>query len=123
VALRLLGLVEAVAPGGGGTVAVEGSHELVRRLVTERGGDAGSSADAKRTLRNRYEWFQGLTTSGADRDRFRESTAVDGVTVRVVELTGAAGDAFLLHPWTFHAQAPATGNAVRSMLTHTVYRC
>jgi hypothetical protein len=121
VALRVLGLVEAVAPGGGGTVAVEGSHELIRRLVAEREGDAGSSAAARSALCNRHEWFRELTRPGGDRGRYLGPVEVDGVTVRVVELTGEPGDAFLLHPWTLHAQAANAAAAVRSMFTHTLY--
>jgi ectoine hydroxylase-related dioxygenase (phytanoyl-CoA dioxygenase family) len=33
-------------------------------------------------------------------------TTIAGIDLRVVELTGAAGDAILFHPWLFHAPAP-----------------
>jgi len=45
---------------------------------------------------------------------------VDGVTVRVTELTGAGGDIWLLHLWLLHGLAPNAGSRIRSMCTHTV---
>jgi hypothetical protein len=122
VALRLLGLVEPVAAHGGGTLLVEGSHALIGRMVELAGGDRGTSSDARRALVRRYEWFRALGREGGDRDRFLEPTVVDGVTVRVVESVGAGGDAYLLHPWVVHGLAANTGDSIRSMLTHTVYR-
>jgi hypothetical protein len=121
VALRLLGIVEAVRPQGGGTLVVEGSHELVRRQVRDHDGDAGHSADVRKTLARRFAWFRELFTGGGDRRRFFAPATVDGVTVRVTEITGDAGDACLMHPWTLHGLAPNTGGTIRSMATHTVY--
>ena len=121
-AVRTIGLVEAVAARGGATVVVEGSHELARRLVRASATrDAGSSARFRRRLR-RHPWFRTLfgDGDGADRARLMGPADVDGVTVRVTELTGAGGDIWLLHPWLLHGLAPNAGSRIRSMCTHTV---
>lgn len=120
IALRLIGIVEDVAPGGGATVVVEGSHHFVDRYVTEAGGDFGSSKDVRKRLRREHEWFADLNREG-DRPHLLEPTDVDGVTVRVTELTGDAGDAWLMHPWLLHGLAPNASDRVRHMMTHTIY--
>jgi ectoine hydroxylase-related dioxygenase (phytanoyl-CoA dioxygenase family) len=47
--------------------------------------------------------------------------AVDGVSVRVVELTGAPGDVVLMHPWLFHAAAPNCSAAPRMVVGHAAH--
>lgn len=121
VALRLLGLVESVEPRGGGTLVVEGTHELTRRLVSSAAGNFGHSADVRKRLAATYEWFRHLFSEGRDRERFFVPAEIDGVSVRVTELTGDAGDAYLMHPWLLHAAGPNTSNRMRSMMTHTVF--
>lgn len=45
----------------------------------------------------------------------------DGVDdLRVVELTGAAGDVILWHPGTLHAACPNVNDTPRLMLTATI---
>lgn len=122
IALRLIGFVEPVGPRSGGTLVVEGSHELAARMVAASpSGEAGQSADVRRRLRRQHDWFRALFSAGGERDRFFDATVVGGVRVRVTELTGEAGDGFLMHPWTLHGFSQNTGQCVRSMLTHSVY--
>lgn len=45
---------------------------------------------------------------------------VDGIALRVVENTGAAGDVILLHPLTLHVAAPNNGVAPRFLLSGAV---
>src|SRR5262249_48316916 len=113
------GLVEPVEGHGGGTVIVEGTHRLTSRLVLAAGGDFGRSADVRRRLAADHQWFRDLFDDDAHRDRFLEPVDIDGVIVSATELTGNAGDAYLMHPWLLHAAAPNTGTHVRSMVTHT----
>jgi ectoine hydroxylase-related dioxygenase (phytanoyl-CoA dioxygenase family) len=49
--------------------------------------------------------------------RTLDRTAVDGVPVRIVELTGEPGDVVFLHPHLFHAPAPNHGRTPRLMVT------
>ena len=113
-ALRMFGFVSEVAPQGGGTLVIEGSHELIRRMVAESPGhDAGKSAVVKRQLRRRYPWFNAPSL---------EPTEIDGVTVRVRELTGQPGDVAYMLPWTLHNVSMNCASTPRFMVTHTVYR-
>jgi ectoine hydroxylase-related dioxygenase (phytanoyl-CoA dioxygenase family) len=50
----------------------------------------------------------------------REGTCVDGVTVRVVEMTGEAGDVYFMHPSLLHAPSPNACNQPRLALTQWI---
>jgi ectoine hydroxylase-related dioxygenase (phytanoyl-CoA dioxygenase family) len=52
----------------------------------------------------------------------RTSTVVDGIEVRVVEMTGEPGDVFLTHPLLLHAGSKNTGVVPRIALSSTVNR-
>ena len=121
LALRILGVVEDVATSAGGTVVVEGTHTLTRRLVEGAAGDYGNSADVRRRLARDHGWFRDLFGDATNRSRLFDGRVIDGVHVRVTELTGNAGDAYLMHPWLMHAAAPNAGRAPRSMMTDTVF--
>jgi hypothetical protein len=47
---------------------------------------------------------------------------VDGVRVRVVELTGQPGDVVAMMPWTMHNFSMNTTPRPRFMVTHTIMR-
>ena len=49
-----------------------------------------------------------------------DGTIIDGVPLRVVELTGDPGDVILMHSDTFHAAAPNRLTEPRMMLTEMV---
>lgn len=130
---RLFGYVTDVVPRGGATLVVEGSHEVVRRMVSASPRrDAGSSADVRRRLVARHPWFRALCTLGGDGggddggDRIRrhvvDGDEIDGVRVRVAELTANAGDVVVMHPWTLHSASMNSATAPRFMVTHAVYR-
>jgi hypothetical protein len=112
--LRLFGFVNDVGPHGGGTVFIEGSHELIRRLVAAAPAhDAGSSAQVKKRLFQDHPWLRAPNS---------EPYAIDGVDLRAAELTGQAGDVVLMLPWTMHNVAMNCADQPRFMVTHTVYR-
>jgi hypothetical protein len=124
--LRLFGFVGDVGPGGGGTLVVEGSHELVRRMVAAAPGhDAGRSSDVRRRLAASHPWFRALAREGGG-DRVRrfmtEGEEIAGVHVRVAELTGAAGDVAVMLPWTVHSLGMNTAAAPRFMVTQSLHR-
>lgn len=92
-------LLSTVPSRSGARVAVEGSHRLVRRYladlpVSERFGKYKEIIDR---FLNRQPYFAQLSGRADDPgDRIRrfmeETTVVDGVPLRVVELTGEPGD-------------------------------
>jgi hypothetical protein len=122
---RLFGFISEVGPRGGGTLVVEGSHELVRRLVAEAPSqDAGQSSELRKQLSARYPWFRALTRAGGDRiEQFMiDGDEIDGVRVRVAELTGSPGDVTVMMPWTLHNLSMNCSDQPRFMVTHTVMR-
>jgi hypothetical protein len=120
----VLAFLDRVAPRGGGTLAIAGSHRLVARLVAQdRAGD-GRSPAVRAALRRMDPFFDALGSREDEAERtlrlMESGATVDGVAVRVVELTGEAGDAVLMHPWQLHAPAPNAGTSPRLMLSHSV---
>jgi hypothetical protein len=98
---------------------------LVRRLIARTPDhDAGSSSDLRKTLARQHRWFAALLGDGADRARqfMVDGDEIDGVRVRVGELTGEAGDVTVMSPWTMHNFSMNCSSAPRLMVTHTVLR-
>jgi hypothetical protein len=102
-----------VAPHGGGTLILSRSPRLL--IQQERQLPASQRRGSIATLRDRFHrshpWLMALTgqaSSPADRiaafmDR---ETTVEGVPLRVVELTGEPGDMVVCHPVMVHCVAP-----------------
>ncbi len=71
-----------------------------------------------------HPWLRGLWESGDDGDRtqryMNDGTVVDGVSLRVIELTGEPGDVVLMHCDCFHAAAPNRLTEPRMMLTEMI---
>lgn len=118
--------VADVAPRGGGTLVIKSSHRVIARFVASVDG---VTTKKQRVLRLQFdahhEWLRDLTQEpGGDRiQRFMSmDTDVDGIAVRVVELTGQAGDAVLCHPWMVHTGSPNTLNKPRLMRACRVHR-
>jgi hypothetical protein len=106
-----------VRPHGGGTVVVTGSHRLTRP-----GGRYGGSrsAEVRARLAADHPWFRDLWTPGPEPDRTERllgsGSVVDGVELRIEELTGDPGDAFVMDPGLLHAVAPNSLGTPRLML-------
>jgi len=127
--VKVLACAADVVPLGGGTLVVAGSHRLVSRFLAERPRTAPvGSRKMRGALVRSYDWFRDLCSdsgsNGAVADRaerfMSESAVLDGVAVRVVELTGAAGDVVLFHPWLFHAPSQNCAREPRLVIGHNV---
>lgn len=117
---RVFVILEPLEPRGGGTVVVTGSHRVMLRLAA---GGRMRSGDAVKELRAREPWFAGLADSSLPGrvERFMEQGGiVDGVALRVVEMTGEPGDVFFMHPCLMHAFCTNAGDRARMMLTQWV---
>ncbi len=93
-------------------------------MVKDHPPPAGArSADMRKSLQ-RHPYVRDLHTKGHRQgrvDRFMNRVEkVDGIALRVVENTGAAGDVILLHPLTLHVAAPNNGVAPRFLLSGAV---
>jgi hypothetical protein len=124
---RLLGLfvvsfIGQVAPRGGGTLILSGSPRLVmqqERLVPAERRRGGAVKPWDR-LHHSHPWLMALTGKAPSPDDrvaafMDEETIVDGVALRVVELTGEPGDMVLCHPAMVHCGAPNRGSWPRLM--------
>jgi hypothetical protein len=83
-----------------------------------------SSSLARKIVEQGQRSADGISAQEADRVRrfVAEGERIDGVDVRVEELTGAPGDVILMHPWTFHAPATNCSRRPRMMVSHSVSR-
>lgn len=124
--VRIFVCLAKLEPCSGGTVFVAGSHRLVQNLVSKDDVARMRSADARTALTHTCPWMRSLCTLDESVDRIeafmRTSTVVDGIEVRVVEMTGEPGDVFLTHPLLLHAGSKNTGVVPRIALSSTVHR-
>jgi len=114
--LQLFTFLDIVEPRGGGTLVVAGSH----RLLNE---ERFIGAREMRRLLCREVFFRHLFSqapAGAeDWGRLLGQTAAVGdVTLELMELTGAPGDAYLTDLRVLHASAPNASDRPRMMATY-----
>ena len=108
---QLFALVNQIRPGGGGTVAVTGSHKLAlpeigdRVAVREELARSSYFAELFDREPNNREEMVGTTDS------------VDGVDVEIMEMTGQPGDVYLMNLWVLHTHWPNQSREPRIMLT------
>jgi hypothetical protein len=125
-ALFVVSFIGSVGPRGGGTLILSGSPRLL--IQQERRIPADQRRGSIATLRDRFHrsdpWLMALTgqaPSPADRiAAFMDGeTIVEGVPLRVVELTGEPGDMVFCHPLIVHCVAPNRGSRPRFMRINT----
>ena len=124
--LFVVSFIGPVAPGGGGTLILSGSPRLL--IQQQRRIPASQRSASIATLRERFHrsdpWLMALTgqaPSPADRIAafMNRETIVEGVPLRVVELTGEPGDMVFCHPVMVHCAAPNRGMRPRFMRIKT----
>jgi ectoine hydroxylase-related dioxygenase (phytanoyl-CoA dioxygenase family) len=85
-----------------------------------------ASAQARKRLIDAHPWFKALCSRQETENRvqrfMRDGTAIDGLEVRFIEMTGAHGDIILAHPMILHAPALNCSSTSRFALTATVFR-
>jgi len=98
--VRAFCCVDVVERGGGGTLALAGSHRLVDRYHRDLSASQreGNSASWRRFL-NTDPWTRELIRPGREPERTRRlmdaDTDVDGVGMNIVEMIGEPGDVYL----------------------------
>ena len=124
--VRIFVCLAKLEPCSGGTVFVAVSHRAVQILVSKDGVARMRSADARTALIRTHAWIRSLCTFDESLDRvealMRKSSVADGVELRVIEMTGEPGDAFLTHPLLSHTGSKNTATSPRIALSSTVYR-
>ena len=125
--VQVFAILEPLADRGGATIALAGSHRLVRHIARqpELIGE-GRSKDITNAVKRaapslRDLWSRDL---GGDReDRFLVNPVdVTGISVQAVEFTGDPGDVIFMHPWIIHAASPNRGDRPRIVITERVRR-
>jgi hypothetical protein len=120
--LFVVSFIGPVAPRGGGTLILSGAPRLLikqeRRIPADQ--RRGLDSRTRERLYRSHPWLMaltGLAPSPADRiAAFMDGeTVVDGVPLRVVELTGEPGDMVFCHPAMVHCRAPNRGTHPRFM--------
>lgn len=119
--LKVFAFFGEVEPCGGGTLVVAGSHRAVERYVarTELAKRADFRANRLRFMQH-DPWLRELARADDPNPRrnahfMDDDHDLDGIPVRVVELTGRPGDVVLAHPWMLHHAAPNTASYPRLM--------
>jgi hypothetical protein len=115
--VTVFAFLDAVAPRGGGTVVLAGSHLLVNHHIATTG--VWRPADVKAALAAAHPWLREVWDGRRHAD---DEAVLDGVPAAVRELTGEPGDVVLMHPRTLHAPAPNTASGPRMMLVEIIQR-
>jgi hypothetical protein len=113
--------------GGGGTLAVAGSHRVIQRFLADRPQlTRCPMRDTRHALMRSDPWLERLAEQEnpgvIDMGALPGRGCVHGEAVQVVELDGAAGDVVIGHPWLLHRGAPNCGAAPRLMRVSRVLR-
>jgi hypothetical protein len=123
VGLRLLTVLAPLASQGGGTLVLQGSHRLAAALLAQGVAGDGKSQRIRGLLKGKHPWLRELWSKSDSPDRTRhlmeEGADIDGVPLRVVEVTGEPGDVCFMHPWTLHAVSINAAKTPRFMLSTT----
>jgi len=108
--VQVFTFLDAVGMGGGGTLAIAGSHRLLND------GRFYKTGKVMKVLR-REAFFADLCSGALDGEGL-PGGAVGDVPLQVVELTGAPGDAWLMDLRVLHSAAPNAAERPRMMATH-----
>lgn len=117
--VRVFVLLADLEPGGGGTGFIAGSHRILRALAEELGRPLRAN-EARGLLAERSAWFKALFTRSEGANRrpqfMQQAQEAAGVPVQVGEMTGRAGDAYLMDPLLLHATLPNASARPRLMV-------
>jgi hypothetical protein len=110
-----------VAPRGGATLILSGSHRLIHDWFQRNPPPAAARSADMRKLLQGHPYIRDLHTPGDPGQRLARfmdrAEQVDGVPLQVIENTGAAGDVILLHPLLLHVASRNIGAAPRFLLS------
>ena len=120
-------LLADIGPGGGATLVIERSHQLIRKFVlNQSAGTLKKMKRARQTLMRSDPWLKSVSkavSSARPEPWLEKQTAiVNDVPVKVRELIGNAGDVYFTHPWLLHAISPNCNETPRLMCTQRIHR-
>jgi hypothetical protein len=119
--VKTFALLGDIAPRGGGTLMVSGSHRLVYKWFRENPPSPVARSAEMRRLLQKQPYVRDLHSPGDDGERIerfmRCVEEVDGIPLQVVEAAGDAGDVILAHPLLMHVASPNTAPQPRFMIS------
>ena len=119
--VKTFALLGDIAPRGGGTLMVSGSHRLVHRWFQENPPPRGARGAQLRRLLQMQPYVRDLHSARDVEKRIerflRRVEDVDGIPLQVVEAAGDAGDVILVHPLVMHVAAPNNAVEPRFMIS------
>lgn len=118
--LLIFSFLADVAPQGGGTAVLNGSHHLIQRFVATQPPETFTTAKrSHKAFLCSNPWLQDLSADEVSPDRVARfmvtKHVIDGIPVQVSELSGKAGDIVIGHPLLLHSTAPNCGPRPRFM--------
>lgn len=120
--LHVFVLLDRMRPGGGATLFVQGVHRLTLAYYAGLSPEERRAKHAahRRRVTSSNAWLRQLMgTEPGPEDRIRHfmerASEVDGVPLRVREMTGEPGDVYLLHPLLLHSGASNARDTPRAM--------
>lgn len=119
--LKVHALFGDIEPRAGGMTIIEGSHRIVAHVMSTSPPPGGTpAARIRKHLLASDPWLKELSTPGAPDDRIptfaADPTVVFGVPLRVVEMTGAAGDVIVMHSLLLHTRPANAGSYPRFLV-------
>lgn len=118
--VKIWALLGDLEPGGGGTPQVAGSHRVIERFLGTT-DEREFTAVRDQVLRS-DPWFRSLTSAGERTIDPMVEADLDGLPVRVIELTGQAGDVYLTHPWILHSIATNANDTPRMIRSRFIWK-
>jgi hypothetical protein len=119
--VKTLVLLGEVKSRGGGTQVLSGSHRLVYDWFRRHPPPPAARSAELRKLLRAHPYIDALLSPGDTErriERFMRSIEDhQGVSLRVIELTGSPGDVILMHPLLMHAASPNNNDAPRLMVS------
>jgi hypothetical protein len=124
-AVQIFVILNDLDAHGGGTLILTGSHRLITQYIADT-GEAPHPRRVRHALSD-HPWLRELwepPQASTDEERIHRymiaGTRIRDADLRIVELTGRAGDAFVMHCDTLHAVAPNTSDEPRMMATNII---
>jgi hypothetical protein len=116
--LQMFACLDHVAPRGGGTLVIAGSHRLLNDGRHIKASELHRLLGAEAFFRRIW----GKRPICVDDGDALPCGAVGDVALEVMELTGAPGDTWLVDLRVLHAAAPNAADRPRMMVTHRFIR-
>lgn len=113
---------DVVEPGQGGTPQLAGGHKAFARFL--RSCEDLEYKYARDTFLKSHPWLRALSNDDGDpcrSERLMAEADIDGLPMRVVELTGKPGDVFITHAWVYHSIAVNARDTPRMMRSGAIY--